>query len=272
MDEPVQSPARFGVRLVVAYDGTDFHGFQLQNGQRSVQGALEEAIQTMAGHFARVRGAGRTDAGVHALGQVVAFDSTRQISERGWRLGLNTLLPDDVRVQRAEACAPRYNPRFDATGKHYRYIVQWGEAKDPGLRHRAWQLGSPKIPDLGRMREAARMLTGRHDYRAFRAADDQRVATERTIWSIDVRDHWNDDPTLLAIDVRGSAFMKHMVRILSGTLIDVALGRLPLERVPAMLGPDADRTLAGQTAPAQGLTLISVQLGRSGLETDPRLV
>jgi tRNA pseudouridine38-40 synthase len=270
MSEPSESPVLFGVRLVVAYDGTDFYGFQLQLGQRSVQGALEEAAAKMAGHFVRIRGAGRTDAGVHALGQVVAFDSAREIRERGWVLGLNTLLPDDVRVQSATCCAPGYNPRFDATGKHYRYLVQWGEAKDPTLRHRAWQLGSPKVPNLERMREAARMLTGSHDYRAFRAADDKRVTTERTLWSIDIREAWNGEPNLIAIDVHGTAFLKHMVRILSGTLIDVAMGRIALERVPRMLGPQAERGDAGQTAPSQGLTLVSVKLGRSELTEDPR--
>src|SRR5688572_25804129 len=135
MTEPSAGPAQFGVRLVVAYDGTDFHGFQLQApGLRSVQGVLEEAAERMAGQPVRIRGAGRTDAGVHALGQVVAFDSARAVSDRGWMLGLNTYLPDDVRVQRADACAPGYNPRFDAVAKHYRYLVQVGEAKDPTLR------------------------------------------------------------------------------------------------------------------------------------------
>jgi tRNA pseudouridine38-40 synthase len=272
MSEPSESPspARFGVRLVVAYDGTDFYGFQLQPGQRSVQGALEEAAARMTGHPVRVHGAGRTDAGVHALGQIVAFDSAREIHARGWMLGLNTLLPDDVRVQSAEPCEPGYNPRFDAMGKHYRFLVQWGEAKDPTLRNRAWQLGSAKAPNLELMRAAARILTGNHDYKAFRAADDKLVSTERTLWSIDLTEGWNGTPTLIAIDVHGTAFLKHMVRILSGTLIDVGMGRIPLERVPGMLGAQAERRCAGRTAPAQGLTLVSVKLGRKLLTVDPR--
>ena len=185
-------------------------------------------------------------------------------------LGLNTHLPDDVRVQRAETCAPGYDPRFDAVGKLYRYVVQWGEAKDPLLRRRAWQLGSAKLPDFARMHEAARLLTGRHDYRAFRAADDVRANTQRTLWSITLRERWHEEPSLLAIDVHGNAFMKHMVRILSGTLVDVAFGRIGLERVPGMLGAEAQRTDAGQTAPAHGLTLVRVELGRADLVEDPR--
>jgi tRNA pseudouridine38-40 synthase len=270
MTDSSASPVLYGVRLVLAYDGTDFCGFQLQDNQRTVQGVLEEAASSMAGRFARMRGAGRTDSGVHALGQIVAFDSARLIRPRGWMLGLNSVLPPDVRVQSAAECVAGYNPRFDALGKHYRYLVQWGEAKDPTLRNRAWQLSSAKVPDLARMREAAKLLTGKHDYRAFRASDDQRPKSERTLWSIDISENWNGNPTLLAIDVHGTAFMKHMVRILSGTLIDVAMGRIPLERVPSMLGAEADRECAGQTAPAQGLTLVSVQLGRSQLTHDPR--
>jgi tRNA pseudouridine38-40 synthase len=271
MSEAVETRTLYGVRLVVAYDGTDFHGFQLQApGLRSVQGVLEEAAARMEGRPVRIRGAGRTDAGVHALGQVVAFDSAKQISARGWMLGLNTYLPDDVRVQSAEACAPGYNPRFDAIGKHYRYLLQAGEAKDPTLRNRAWQLGSARFLDIAKMRQAAKLLTGRHDYRAFRASDDHRPASERTLWSIELREGWGESPSLLAIDVRGNAFMKHMVRILSGTLVDVGVGRIPLERVPSMLGAEADRECTGQTAPAHGLTLVSVELGRSALTHDPR--
>lgn len=251
-----------GIRLWVAYDGSDFAGFQLQPNQRTVQGMLEQAAERLAGHPVRVRPAGRTDAGVHALGQVVAFDSARRISERGWMLGLNQHLPDDVRVQRAEACSVGYNPRFDSLGKHYQYLVQAGEAKNPLLRRRAFQIGRPRVLDAGRMREAAQRLIGTHDYRAFRASDDARVTTIRTIWSIEITENYAGDASLVAIDVRGTAFMKHMVRILSGTLVDIGLGRLPFARVDELLGPEADRERAGQTAPAHGLTLVEVRLGR----------
>jgi tRNA pseudouridine38-40 synthase len=256
------SPALFGVRLVIAYDGSEFAGFQLQPDQRTVQGALERALFAMTGERIRVRGAGRTDAGVHALGQVVAFDSVRRIPERGWRLGLNYHLPDDVRVQSASSCAAGYHPRYDAMGKHYRYLIQQGETRNPLLRKRAWQLGRPGALDLALMREASARLLGTHDYRAFRAADDQRENTVRTIYSIDVSDGFLGDGSLIAIDVHGSAFMKQMVRILSGTLVDIGRGRIPIARVPSLLGASALREDAGVTAPAHGLTLVSVALGR----------
>jgi tRNA pseudouridine38-40 synthase len=258
----------YGVRLVVAYDGTDFAGFQLQLAQRTVQGELERAIEQMAGHPVRLRGAGRTDSGVHALGQVVAFDTRRAIRERGWLLGLHAYLPPDIRVQQASHCSPGYNPRFDSAGKHYRYVIQIGEALNPLLRDRAWQLGGPRIPDIARMRAAAALLVGSHDFRAFRQADDVRENTLRTLWRIDVIDSFGGDPSLIAIDVEGTAFMKNMVRILAGTLVDVGVGRIALDAVPRMLGGEARRDWAGQTAPAQGLVLVGVKLGRAALRED----
>lgn len=248
--------------LIVAYDGTDYAGLQLQPAQRTIQGVLERACALMSGHFVRVRASGRTDAGVHALAQVVAFDSARCIAERGWLLGLNRALPPDCRVQRVAACTAGYHPRFEALEKTYRYTIQLGAAQNPLLRHRAYQLGKLSALDIGRMREAASMLTGTHDFRAFRSIDDKRENSIRTLHEIDIREHHHDDPTQLAVTVRGNAFMKNMVRILAGTLVDIGRGHIPLERVPSLLDPTAERDRAGQTAPAHGLTLINVKLGR----------
>ena len=255
----------YGVCLIVAYDGTDFAGSQLQLAQRTIQGELERAAAIMAGHPTRMRPAGRTDAGVHALGQVVAFDSARDIPARGWLLGINRSLPPDVRVQRVAACAAGYNPRFDALEKTYRYLAQLGEAQDPLMRERAYQLNKRWSLDVDKMRDAAGMLAGTHDYRAFRQADDARENSVRTLYDVAVTAPHGADPSLVGITVRGTAFMKNMVRILAGTLIDVGRGRLPLASVPDMLGPRAERIRAGHTAPAHGLTLVSLELGRKGL-------
>jgi len=254
-----------GVRLVVAYDGTDFCGFQKQAGQRTVQEDLERAAAQMAGHPVQIKAASRTDSGVHALGQVVAFDSRRAIPARGWMLGLHAHLPDDVRVQSASACAPGYNPRFDSLGKRYRYLLQLGEAKNPLLRHRAWQLGHIRV-NPERMREAAQHLEGTHDFVAFRSADDERESTVRTLWSVAVLEGFADDPSLLALVVHGNAFMKNMVRIIAGTLVAVGRGRLKPNDMLGLLGPGADRAGAGDTAPAHGLTLLEVELGRLALQ------
>ncbi len=263
--EPSERAAPGAVRLVIAYDGTDFCGFQKQVGQRTVQAELERAAEQMAGHPVQVKAASRTDSGVHALGQVVAFDSRRAIPPRGWMLGLHAHLPDDIRVQSASLCEAGYNPRFDSLGKRYRYLLQLGEAKNPLLRNRAWQLGHLRV-DPERMREAAQHLEGTHDFAAFRAADDERESTVRTLWSVAVLEGYADDPSLLAIMVHGNAFMKNMVRIIAGTLVAVGRGRFRPEDMLELLQPGADRTRAGETAPAHGLTLLHVELGRLALQ------
>src|SRR4051794_5289956 len=143
---------QYGVRLTVAYDGSDFAGYQLQPGQRTVQGELERAARAITLCDVRTRAAGRTDAGVHALGQIVAFDSPRLVDPRGWKLGLNSKLPDDVRIHAVEPCEPGYAPRFDANGKLYRYLLELGDRANPLLRLRAWHLGK-----RGQKLEVARM-------------------------------------------------------------------------------------------------------------------
>ncbi|MBX7190867.1 MAG: tRNA pseudouridine(38-40) synthase TruA [Sandaracinaceae bacterium] len=267
-----------GIRLLVAYDGTDFHGWARQPGTRTVQGVLESAVACMAGHEAVVRGAGRTDRGVHALGQVAAFDSERSIPPHGWLRGLNQTLPDDVSVRQADACEPGYQPRFDAIDKTYRYVVLTDAERCPLLRHRAWRL-PPRLwhpsrtaaltaadaLDVAAMRGAAARLLGTHDFRAFRAADDEREQTTRTLHGLEISPGWADDPRQIAFTVRGSAFMKNMVRILVGTLIEVGRGRFDADRVSALLGPQGRREDAGPTAPPEGLTLVEVRLGRNAV-------
>ncbi len=228
-----------GVRLVVAYDGTDFAGWQEQPEQRTVQGVLARAVAKMAGADVRVRGASRTDAGVHAVGQVAAFDSPRLIEAHGWRRGLNASLPDDLAVRDATSCAPGYDPRFDAVDKLYRYLVQVGQSRDPLLRARAWYVHpglyaekrrsartAAEALDVETMRVAATKLVGTHDFKAFRGAGDERENTVRTLTRVELVPAYGGDATLLAVEVRGTAFMKNMVRILVGTLVEV--GREPL--------------------------------------------
>lgn len=267
-----------GVRLTIAYDGTSFSGWSKQPGERTVQGTIEKAIGSMAGAPADVRGTSRTDAGVHALGQIAAFDSVQAIPPRGWRRGLNSLLPDDLVIVDADECAPGYNPRFDTTEKTYRYLMLTGETRDPLLRDRAWHLG-PRLArkrrggvrgaaiedwlDVPAMREAATHLLGTHDFCAFRAADDGRENTIRTMREIAIHEGFATDPRIVAIEVRGDAFMKNMVRIIVGTLLDVGRERRAPDSIPALLGPGANRENAGRTAPARGLTLVSIRLGRS---------
>lgn len=259
-------PSRPSVRLTIAYDGAAFAGWARQPDTRTVQGTLEAAIAAMNGAPAELRGASRTDAGVHALGQVAAFDPARDIEPRGWLRGLNASLPADVAVVAAEPCEPGYTPRFDTVDKTYRYLVLRGEIRHPLLRGRAWFLGprhGGASLDLAAMRAAADRLRGTHDFRAFRSADDDRENTTRTVHAIEIFEGWGEEPRLVAIEVRGDAFMKNMVRILVGTLVEAGRGRRSPDDVASLLGPQGRRDDAGTTAPAHGLTLVSMRLGRA---------
>lgn len=257
--------ADHAVLLTVAYDGTAFAGWQRQPGQRTVQGVLENAIAAMDARPATTRAASRTDAGVHARGQRVAFDPERDIPLHGWVRGLNGNLPDDVAVRAAAHRPVGYQPRFDAVGKHYRYLVHTNEVRDPLLRHRVWHVG--RALDLAAMRAAAPVLVGQHDFVAFRGAGDERENTVRTLTRVEVTEV---EPGLVAIDVEGTAFLKNMVRILAGTLVEVGRGRFDRAHLEALLAPGRGRSEAGPTAPPQGLTLVDVRLGRPARSEEGR--
>lgn len=267
-----------GVLVTLAYDGAGFSGWQVQPGRRTVQATVAEAAARIARHEVGVRGASRTDAGVHAEGQVAAFDAERDLSPRRWALALNRYLPDDVAVCRAEMCPPGYEPRFDAVEKTYRYLFHLGATRDPHARGRSWHLGrlaghtltdtssldgARTRLDLPAMREAAHALEGTHDFHAFRSADDTRASTMRTLRRVTLVEGHGGDPNLLALHVTGDAFMKNMVRIIAGTLVDVGRGRLGPSDVAALFGSEGTRADGGITAPAHGLTLVAVMLGRS---------
>jgi tRNA pseudouridine38-40 synthase len=255
-----------GIRLKVAYDGSGFAGFQRQRDQRTVQGVLCAAAERIAGHPVLVRGASRTDSGVHALGQVVAFASERELPLDRWVRALNRVLPDDVAVRDPEPCATDYDPRFDARDKTYRYLIHTGKQRDPLLRATSWHLARlvhrDRGLDLGAMRACCALLAGTHDFRAFRGAADTRENTVRTMLRVELIERYAGDPALLALEVHGNAFMLNMVRILAGTLVEVGRGRMKLTTVEGLLGADGTRRNAGMTAPAHGLTLVEMRLGR----------
>lgn len=255
----------FGVRLTIAYDGAEFAGWARQPGQRTIQGTVEAAIEAMNGAAVDLRGASRTDAGVHALGQVAAFDAARDIPPFGWVHGLNSELPDDLAIVDAAECREGYNPRFDTRAKTYRYVVLRGRVRDPIARGGSWYVGQRQRTrglDLDAMRDAAARMIGTHDFQALRAADDDREMTVRTISRIELVEGWAGDERLLAIEVEGNAFMRNMVRIIAGTLVAAGRGTLDPARVSAMLTATGRREDAGPTAPAHGLTLVSIELGR----------
>lgn len=245
------------VRLVVRYDGAHFAGWQRQRGVATVQEALEDAVATMVGERVTVRGAGRTDAGVHALAQVAAFHSPRAIHTRGWRLGLTSRLPPTVAVTDAREAQPDFDPRRASAGKRYRYLLHLGPIRDPMLHQRAWHIHG-KL-DLEKLRNEAAHLVGTHDFSAFRASDCERDTTTRTLFRVALVEGFMGRDDLVAVEVEGTAFLKNMVRVIVGTLVDVARDRLAPGTVVARFA-DGDRTLAGITAPAEGLYLDEVWL------------
>jgi tRNA pseudouridine38-40 synthase len=239
------------LKLTIEYDGTDFVGWQRQDGQRTVQGCVEDAFRAMTGDVVEVRCAGRTDAGVHAEGQVAHAVVGRNIPVGGYLRGLNAALPRDVAVVDVADVPESFDARFSSRGKLYRYLIWNHITRSPLHERRVWHLRASL--DVARMREAADALVGEHDFRGFRAADCDRRTTVRRLWRV----HVARAGAIVRIEVEGTAFLKHMVRILSGTLAGVGAGELTVADVRAIL-EHGDRTRAGVTAPAQGLTLVRV--------------
>jgi tRNA pseudouridine38-40 synthase len=236
------------IRLVVEYDGTGLCGWQRQVNGPTVQGHVEAALAQLLQHEAPVTGASRTDAGVHARGQVAAFRTERTIPLHGIRRGLNSLLPATICIREATEVPETFHPRFSAIGKHYRYTILARPDRSALERERAWHVARPI--DLDRLRAAAAPLIGEHDFAALRAAGCSARTTTRRIDSIEV----TGDGDLVHLDVRGNAFLRNMVRIIVGTLVE----RPDPAQVSEILD-GLDRTKAGITAPAHGLTLVSVR-------------
>jgi tRNA pseudouridine38-40 synthase len=240
------------LKLTLEYDGTDYVGWQRQLNGTSVQEVLERALSELFGAPVSTFAAGRTDAGVHALGQVVAFDAPRTLPLTAYLRGLSALLPEDVSVVGASEVPADFDPRRDALGKRYRYLICNRPVRSPLRRRTHWQLFAPL--DTRAMEEAARPLLGTHDFSAFRAANCEAKTTQRTLREVTLTA--SDDA--VQFELEGRAFLKHMVRNIVGTLAEVGRGRQSVPWVAEVLA-SRDRTRAGPTAPAQGLVLVEVR-------------
>lgn len=253
-------------KLILAYDGANFAGWQRQPDARTVQAVLEEALRPLAGDTVTVSGAGRTDAGVHAAGQVasVSFDSMRPVDEL--QRALNATLPSDVRVLAMDDGAEGFDARRDARSKTYRYAVWNGHSTPPHARRLVWHVLSRL--DIDAMNEGARRLVGSHDFAAFQSTGSSVQTTMRELATSSWTEvDWRADPLgsiaspalapdsrLLRYEVTGNGFLRHMVRTIVGTLVDVGRGRQSPEDVSRILA-SRDRATAGQTAPPHGLML-----------------
>jgi tRNA pseudouridine38-40 synthase len=240
------------IKLTIEYDGTDFVGWQVQPNGRSVQEVLEGALATLLGERTPLAGSGRTDAGVHAAAQVASLRTARPLPLRAFVHGLNSLLPPDVAVRAAEEVDESFHARRSARGKRYEYRISNRPIRSPLSRRTHWEVFRPL--DVAAMAAAARLLLGVHDFSAFRAADCPAKTRVREIWRFEVEGASGAD---LLITVEGSAFLKQMVRNLVGTLVEVGLGKRTPSSMGALLA-GRDRTLAGRTAPPQGLRMAKV--------------
>jgi tRNA pseudouridine38-40 synthase len=245
----------FDVLLTVAYDGERFSGFAPQPSQRTVFGELLTAVRVLDDQVETLRYASRTDAGVHARGQLVAISPRTIIPPRGWVLGLDAHLPNDVAVRRAREVPKGFEPRASRLGKRYRYRIMRDAVRNPLLDRHAWRLGG--AIDVERGRAEAALLLGTHDFKAFRSSADARTSTIRTIRRADVVESTLDDARMLDVIVEGDAFLHNMVRIVVGTIVDVAMGRLEPGAVVRAVA-SGRRDDLGVTAPAHGLTLDEV--------------
>jgi tRNA pseudouridine38-40 synthase len=254
------------VALVLEYDGSRYVGWQVQPNGPSVQAEVERALSTLHHAPRRVTAAGRTDAGVHALGQVASFPEPAPLPLRAYVQGMNALLPQDVAVRTARLEPDGFDARRSARGKRYRYVVENAGTRAPLTRLRAWQQFQPL--DAGAMRAAAVHLLGRHDFAAFQASDCAARHAVREVRRLDVL---GEAGGRIELVVEATAFVKHMVRNLAGTLVEVGLGKRTPGSLPALL-EGRDRTRAGPTAPPQGLVLEEVFYGVGATTTrDPEL-
>ena len=243
------------IKVVVSYDGTEFHGWQVQPDLATIQGTLEQVVGEIEGAAVRVEGSGRTDAGVHALAQTAAFSIENPIPPANLKKAMNRLLPPAIRICSVEEAAPEFHPRFDARAKTYEYRI-WREEVCPPFLYR-YVYHSPYPLDEGRMVAAAPVFEGEHDFSAFAAADerDQEGGSKvRRIFS----SRAERAGELLIYRVRGSGFLKHMVRNLVGTLLEAGKGNLAAEEMEGLLAPGLT-IKAGRTAPARGLFLVGVE-------------
>ena len=251
-------------KIILQYEGTRYDGWQRQkHTEQTIQGKLEQVLSRLAGETIEVNGAGRTDAGVHAFGQVANFHLDTELTDGELKKYLNRYLPEDVAVTGIERVPPRFHARLNACWKVYHYQIAFGEAKPVFERKLVYRV--EEVLDFEKMEKAAKFLEGTHDFRAFCANKHMKKSTVRTVRRIGIQVHKKDG--MASVTFTGDGFLYHMVRILMGTLLDVGMGKRRPEDMEALL-ESRDREQAGFTAPAQGLFLDYVSYDSRGCGTD----
>lgn len=240
------------IKLTLEYDGAHYHGWQIQPRLTTVQGTVENALRRLTGKPVRITGAGRTDAGVHAFGQVAHFTPPVRFDSDTWTRGLNAHLPDDIAVRSAEEVPASFHARFSAKRKTYAYFVYNHPRRSPLHRRTAWHVFQPL--DLSKMRKASRLLIGRRDFTSLCAAAGEAEDRIVDLEKIDLR----KEGDRIRITFQAPRFLQYMVRNLVGLLVEVGRGRRAASEVPEIL-EGRDRRLAGPTAPPQGLFLVKIE-------------
>ena len=240
------------IKLIVAYDGTEYSGWQIQPEAPTIEMYLDKAIHELTGENVHVTGASRTDAGVHAYGNVAVFDTESTIPGDRFTFALNRFLPDSIVIQDSWEVSVDFHPRHCNTRKTYEYRILNTAVPLPQKRNFTWHVAGSI--DIEKMKEAAAYIVGEHDFKSFCCVRTQAESTVRTIYSLEVLQEGSE----IIIRIKGNGFLYNMVRIITGTLIQVGKGRFKREYVKQMLEAK-DRTVSGQTAPPQGLTLVGIE-------------
>ena len=247
------------IRLIVAYDGTDYCGWQIQDNAVTVEGELTKALRTWLQEEVEIIGASRTDSGVHALGNIAVFDTESRIPAEKFAIGINHYLPADIRVQCSDEVEADYHPRYQKTEKTYEYTILNTKIAIPVYDRYAYHVYHAL--DVPMMRKAGELLMGEHDFSAFCSAGSQVKSKVRTVYEVTVREEpvsGCNGGSRICIRVRGNGFLYNMVRIIAGTLLEVGQGRRTLQDVEEALAT-GERKKAGPTAPPQGLTLMEIR-------------
>lgn len=240
------------IKLTIQYDGTNFFGYQKQDPKRTIQDELEKVLQTMHRKPVQTFASGRTDSFVHALGQVVHFDTTLDLKEDEWLRAFRAMLPDDIKVIKAERVSNNFHSRFDAKKKVYQYIILNDEQHDLFRRHYEWHV--PYKLSIDRMIEASKHIVGTHDFTAFSSSKTNVKGDKtRTIYDLSIK----QDDNRIIIEVTGNGFLTHMVRIIAGTLVDIGTGKKSIDCITEAF-ETKDRNKLGITAPGHGLYLKEV--------------
>lgn len=248
------------IKMVIEYDGSNYHGFQIQPNANSIQETLEQCLARLTGEKIRITGAGRTDAGVHAMGQIISFDTASTIPADRFYLALNRYLPEDIRALSSIQAADDFNARFDAVKKTYRYSIYNSAVGQILVRKYALCLN--EALDIEAMRAACRHIEGRHDFSSFCASGSSVRTFERTVMRCELKqsDVW------LTLEMEADGFLYNMVRITVGTLLEIGRSRLSPDAIPSILQAK-NRAAASPTAPPQGLCLIKVDYPEPGTGT-----